>query len=48
VRSLMWLLAAAPIVIRPHSAVLGFIEGVLDRWGWDIRTEGVARPQRAL
>ena len=31
-----------------HSAVLGFIEGVLDRWGWDSRTEGVARPQRAL
>lgn len=39
---------AAPIVIRPHSGVLGFIEGVSDRWGWDSRTEEVARPPRAV
>ena len=39
---------AAPIVIKPQSAVLGFIEGVLDRCRWDSRTEEVARPQRAV
>ncbi|AKV68832.1 hypothetical protein [Microcystis panniformis] len=35
-------------VIKPHSAVLGFIEAVLDRWKWDIRMGEVARPQGSV
>jgi hypothetical protein len=35
-------------VIKPHSAVLGMIKGVLDRWRWDSKIEEGARPQRAV
>jgi hypothetical protein len=32
-------------VIKPHGAVLSFIYEVLDRWRWDSRIKGGARPQ---
>jgi hypothetical protein len=32
-------------VIKPHSAVLNFIWGVLDRYRWDSRIDEGARPQ---